>query len=952
MVFPHEGAHSMPGILVCLLIGMILVGHIPADAAELLPAERSIPEAIDFYLQQKLDLQGINPSPQASDSTVLRRTMLDLVGRIPTVSEAQAYAADTSASKRELLIDRLVKTPAYIRHNAREFDRLLAAENENAPSLEPYLLAAIGQRKSWDQIFTDVMGASADVNDQAARFVTGRLGDRDSLTRDVSSVFFGVNVSCCQCHDHPSVGYLSQDFYFGLKAFFHRSYEFHGRLMERSFAEPLRFKTKSGEEKSARWLLISGTEVQQPPSDVADMKARTDEEDKFIAKLRTEFGEKKVYPPTPEVIPRKIMVAKALESGENLWLARSLVNRLWYRVFGHGLVMRIDQMHPETPASHPDLLDWLARDLIDHQYDLHRLIRGLVQSQAYSRSSVWEAPESPPSELFAAARLRALTPMQYGLSLRLASSSPQFPSSLSPEQVDQQLIKLEEDAKKHFVPLIQEPIEGLQIGVNEAMRLSNDPELLKLLGEGTTDELMLSADKAERVTRLFWTVVSRPPKEDELQAVLEYLARSNVSPSPAAIEKTARIAAAKQRIPQLEQQLADAEIQAKRNGLQSLLLHSEAMLQIAAQQFLTKDESAALESLKELGLSPALYQNWRHFLGLHVEDAGDDARQILSNRFTAVLDEVGGNKQVVGLGSLGTPSVIVNLTNQKVQWFPPKRVCVHPSRTQAVIIGWQSPITGSISVHATAKDLDDGGGNGIAVSVQWIQKRDPTPLAAEPVMNGGSFRYQSQQTIDVQQGDILALTIDPLNSNHGFDTTEVNLSISEVGGKERRWDLNDDVVPSIRQNPHADRHGHDQVWHFALTGQPVTAVPVGSLIEEWNQVLRKTTVDRERLARLGQEIQSLLMQEQSAERKEADLKTRKLLTDLQSPLFAGIDSKPYVRNDDQDRLKQLRDSIHEARDRSQEKLSDDEQAEFERARQVWQQIVWSLLTSAEVRFNH
>ena len=101
--------------------------------------------------------------------------MLDLVGRIPTISEAQAFAADTSASKQERLIDQLITTPAHVRHNAPEFDRLLAAVNENAPSLEPYLIDAMSQRKSWDQIFTEMMGASAELNDQAAKFITGRL---------------------------------------------------------------------------------------------------------------------------------------------------------------------------------------------------------------------------------------------------------------------------------------------------------------------------------------------------------------------------------------------------------------------------------------------------------------------------------------------------------------------------------------------------------------------------------------------------------------------------------------------------------------------------------------------------------------------------------------------------------------------------------------------------------
>jgi hypothetical protein len=63
--------------------------------------------------------------------------------------------------------------------------------------------------------------------------------------------------------------------------------------------------------------------------------------------------------------------------------------------------MRVDQMHAENPPSHPELLEWLTRDFIAHNYDLHRLARGMVSSQTYSRSSHWQQGEPPAPELFA-----------------------------------------------------------------------------------------------------------------------------------------------------------------------------------------------------------------------------------------------------------------------------------------------------------------------------------------------------------------------------------------------------------------------------------------------------------------------------------------------------------------------------------------------------------------------
>ena len=76
-----------------------------------------------------------------------------------------------------------------------------------------------------------------------------------------------------------------------------------------------------------------------------------------------------------------------LQPGQNEFFARAIVNRMWHRVFGLGLVMPLDQMHSENPPSHPELLQWLARDLVQHKYDLRRLIRGLVLSETYARDS-------------------------------------------------------------------------------------------------------------------------------------------------------------------------------------------------------------------------------------------------------------------------------------------------------------------------------------------------------------------------------------------------------------------------------------------------------------------------------------------------------------------------------------------------------------------------------------
>src|SRR5205814_6336734 len=139
---------------------------------------------------------------------------------------------------------------------------------------------------------------------------------------------------------------------------------------------------------------------------------------------------------------RAKLVETALQPGQSDFFARAIVNRLWHRMFGQGLVMPLDQMHSANEPSHPELLQWLARDLVEHRYDLRRLIRGLVLSKAYSRSSrVPLTLPSPPGgegqkrgtgpvprpDPFAGAPVRARTPVQPATSLRLATADPASP---------------------------------------------------------------------------------------------------------------------------------------------------------------------------------------------------------------------------------------------------------------------------------------------------------------------------------------------------------------------------------------------------------------------------------------------------------------------------------------------------------------------------------------------
>lgn len=505
----------------CLILAFVALSAVVSTRADepLLPADRSIGDVIDHYLDQHLQKAGVQPAPVADDPTVARRLYLDLAGRIPTAAEAKQYAASTDPNKRNQLIDELIASVGFTHHNANEFDRLLACGNPTAPSVRPYLLAAFKENRPWDGMFRELLGLASDPAKPEA-FVHKRLSDQDALARDVSSVFFGLNITCSQCHTHPYISSLTQDYFYGMKAFFARSQDFQGNLIERHVGLPATFKAKDGTTRPIVPMFLSGETVELPNLAEADLKKAFDEESKKLGELGKEYAKTKTLPPPAEFNLRRRLADLALSDANRDRFARSLVNRLFHRFYGRGLVMRLDQMHSENAPSHPELLAWLSRDFIAHEYDLTRLIRGLVSSSAYARSSRWNSAEAPVPELFAVAAVRPLTREQWGVSHQIASNPAKIAGM---ERLDHPQMESLLSAVKNYGSLIEQPSDDLQIGVNEALKLSNAANLVKTTGDKLAAALAKLPDRSQQIEKAVWTVWSRAPSSEEVELLTAYL---------------------------------------------------------------------------------------------------------------------------------------------------------------------------------------------------------------------------------------------------------------------------------------------------------------------------------------------------------------------------------------------------------------------------------------------
>jgi hypothetical protein len=519
--------HLLPRFAFICAICQALTG---VKAQDLLPPETEVAVAVDHYIAEKLQSRSIEPRPLADDATVLRRTMLDLAGRVPTAKEYQWYFEQPETVRRDMLVDRLMQSSDFDFHLRNSLDELLLANRPNDGEFREYLLWAVRQKRPWDQMFRDMLTArQADGAEKGAvQFVSSRVRDLDDLTNDTAMLFFGVNVSCAKCHDHPLVEAWKQDHFYGMQAFFKRTFITRKNVIsEKPFGE-VKFKTTEGEEKSATLMFLNGSVAEDKTPKFADDERKQLEQQ--IQKL--ERDENAGYVISASFSPRRELAELAIRDEKERFLAKNIVNRTWLRLMGLGLVDPPDQMHEANPASHPELLDWLTRDFVANGYDLRRLIRGIALTQAYARSSEWTADETPPAaSTYAFASTKALTPRQLAASLMVVIRSPDNWPSPEDSVAWNKLRNDLENQAGGWAREFEQPGENFQIAVDEALFFSNNDRITKDLlrdgGDRILGKLKSIEDASQSVEQLWVTVLNRKPSDEEMQTATAWIQREN-----------------------------------------------------------------------------------------------------------------------------------------------------------------------------------------------------------------------------------------------------------------------------------------------------------------------------------------------------------------------------------------------------------------------------------------
>jgi hypothetical protein len=334
---------------------------------------------------------GLTPSPYATDGEWCRRVYLDIIGRIPTVDELKSFLNDKDPNKKAKLVDKLLNDDEYLEEYARNWTTIwtnvLIGRNggmeENTlisrEGMQKYLRDSFARNKPYDRMVYELVTATGSTSpggedfNGATNFLVMKLDEGAAqATAMTAKNFLGLQVQCTQCHNHPFNEWKQQKFW-EMNAFFKQTRALRkfvpgtrdvasAQLVNQDFAgdtgnpseADVSYELRNGVMKVAYPVFVDGTAI--------SLSGYLSEVDR-----RTELG--------------KLMM-------QSEYLEKTIANRMWQHFLGYGFTKPIDDMGPHNVPTHPELLDYLGKEVRKNSFNLKELIKWIALSDPYSRSSV------------------------------------------------------------------------------------------------------------------------------------------------------------------------------------------------------------------------------------------------------------------------------------------------------------------------------------------------------------------------------------------------------------------------------------------------------------------------------------------------------------------------------------------------------------------------------------
>jgi hypothetical protein len=483
---------------------------------------------IDEQIFAKLKSLRMNPSELCSDEVFVRRAYLDLLGILPTATEARSFVFDQTSGKRARLIDELLERPEFADFWALKWGDLLRAEERllDRKGLEDFhrwVRESIAANKPLDQFAREIIAARGSTYEHpAGNFYRA---NRTAVARAecAAQLFLGVRVQCAQCHSHPFDRWTQDDYYDWTRVFARIDYKVlenrrRDNVDGHEFkGEQILFVANKGEVKNPR------TDKQASPRFLGSREAfkASQNEDELSA------------------------LAQWITSPDNPYFAKVQVNRVWFHLMGRGLVDPIDDFRATNPPSHPELLDLLAADFVDHRFDLRHAIRRIMNSSAYQLSSRPNETSQEDESNFSHGLVRRLSAEQLldiqaqvtGVSPRIngypaGTRATEMAGALPERKRDQKHTEVDQFLAEFGKPprlLVSECERSCEPTMGQAFQMMSGPVLQEMLSarDNRLAHLINSGKPAEEIIAdLYWSALTRPPAQSELQTFRNYFTKS------------------------------------------------------------------------------------------------------------------------------------------------------------------------------------------------------------------------------------------------------------------------------------------------------------------------------------------------------------------------------------------------------------------------------------------
>lgn len=459
---------------------------------------------IDRLTHEKLKMFQILPSGQSTDGEFLRRICLDVLGGLPTIDETKRFLADKDPKKRDKLIDEIVDRPEYTAYWALRWGDLLRVKNKlltpiGVYKMHEWLTESFRRNQPYTEFARDLIAASGSTFENLATNYYRSSTDLDDRMQTTALLFLGIRMQCAKCHNHPFDRW-TQGNYYGISAFF-------GRLKEKKGTRP---------EETIVYAAQSG-EVTNPKTGLP------------AKPWLPHFGEIDIA----DGVDRRNALVSWMGDPDNPYFAKMEVNRIVSYLFGRGIVEPADDFRESNPPSNGPLLEALAKDFIDSGYDRKHILKTILRSSTYQRSSRLNPLNAADDKYFSRYYARRLTaePLLDAVSVftGVPETFPGMPASFLAIQLPSP------DVNNSFLKSFGQPERDLacdcerstEFSLTQALQMINgdlvqrklhdDKNLMRKLGDSESPDDTV-------VRTLYLTAYARHPTETELREATSHIA--------------------------------------------------------------------------------------------------------------------------------------------------------------------------------------------------------------------------------------------------------------------------------------------------------------------------------------------------------------------------------------------------------------------------------------------